>query len=87
MKLAFLLSKGLLCLYDKQNNTQFLEDMKFFFVFNSTSHSLRSLMSNQVKHSKRNSISTHAHVLFPIYHPRLKWNFTVMTYNTISPKV
>ena len=40
-------------------------------VFNSiTRHltrSLRSLMSDRVEHLKRNSISTHAHVLFPIY--------------------
>ena len=31
MKSAFLLSKGLLCLYDKQNNTWFLVDMEFLF--------------------------------------------------------
>ena len=31
MKSAFLLSKGLLCLYDKQNNTWLLLDMEFLF--------------------------------------------------------
>ena len=43
--------------------------MKFIFSC-STRHltrSLRSLVSYRVKHSKRNSISTHAHVLFSIY--------------------
>ena len=69
MKSAFLPSKGLLCLYDKQNNTWLLVDMEFLFSC-STRHltrSLRSLVSYRVKHSKRNSISTRAHVLFPIY--------------------
>ena len=32
MKSAFLLSKGLLCLYDKQNNTWLLVDMEFLFL-------------------------------------------------------
>ena len=66
MKSAFLLSKGLLCLYDKQNNTWLLEDMEFLFSC-STRHltrSLRSLVSYRVTH--RNSISTRAHVLFSI---------------------
>ena len=31
MKSAFLLSKGLLCLYDEQNNTWLLIDMEFLF--------------------------------------------------------
>ena len=69
MKSAFLLSKGLLCLYDKQNNTWLLVDMEFLFSC-STRHltrSLHSLVSYRVKHSKRNSISTRAHVLFSIY--------------------
>ena len=69
MKSAFLPSKGLLCLYDKQNNTWLLVDMEFLFSC-STRHltrSLRSLVSYRVKHSKRNSISTRAHVLFYIY--------------------
>ena len=68
MKSAFLLSKGLLCLYDKQNNTWLLVDMEFLFEC-STRHltrSLRSLVSYRVEHSKRNSISTRAHVLFSI---------------------
>ena len=66
MKSAFLLSKGLLCLYDKQNNSWLLVDMEFLFSC-STRHltrSLRSFVSYRVKHSKRNSISTRAHVLF-----------------------
>ena len=70
MKSAFLLSKGLLCLYDKQNNTWLLVDMEFLFSC-STQHllrSLRSLVSYRVKHWKRNSISTRAHVLFSLYH-------------------
>ena len=68
MKSAFLLSKGLLCLYDKQNNTWLLVDMEFLFSC-STQHPTRtlcSLVSYRVKHSKRNSISTRAHVLFSI---------------------
>ena len=55
MKSTFLPSKGLLCLYDKQNNTWLLVDM-------------HSLMSYRVKHLERNSISMHTHVLFSIYH-------------------
>ena len=68
MKSAFPLSKGVLCLYDKQNNTGLLLDMEFLFSC-STRHltgSLRSLVSYRVKHSKKNSISTRAHVLFSI---------------------
>ena len=62
MKSAFLPSKGLLCFYDKQNNTWLLVYMEFLFI-RSTRHlarSLRSLLSYRVKHSKRNSISTRA---------------------------
>ena len=62
MKSAFLVSKGLLCLHDKQNKTWLLVDMEFLFLC-STRHltrSLRSLVSHRVKHSKRNSISTRA---------------------------
>ena len=69
MKSAFLLSKGLLCLYDKQNNIWLLVDMEFLFSC-STRHltrSLCSLVSYRVKHSKRNSISKRAHVLFSIF--------------------
>ena len=51
MKSAFLPSKGLLCLYDKQNNIWLLVDMEFLFSC-STRHLTRSL---RVKHSKRNS--------------------------------
>ena len=63
---TFLVSKRLLCLYDKKNNTYLLVDMKFLFSY-STQHltrSLRSLVSYRVKHSKGNSISTRTHVLF-----------------------
>ena len=60
MKSAFLLSKGLLCLHDKQNNAWLLVDMEFLFSC-STRHvtrSPRSLASYRVKHLKRNSIYT-----------------------------
>ena len=49
--------------------TWLLVDMEFLFSC-STRHltrSLRSLVSYRVKHSKINSISTRAYVLFPIY--------------------
>ena len=85
MKLAFLVSKRLLCLYDKQNNTWLLVDMEFLFSC-STRHltrSLRSLVSYRVKPSKRTSISMCAHVLFSIYHcsdwkvaTKLDWRLT-----------
>ena len=42
MKSAFIHSKGLLCLYDKQNNTRLLIDMEFL-VFNKTTHSFAAL--------------------------------------------
>ena len=58
MKSAFLVSKGLLCLYEKQNNTGFLVDMELRVQLDI------SLVSYRVKHSKRNSISTRAHELF-----------------------
>ena len=70
MRSDFLPRKGLLCLYDKQNNTWLLVDMEFLFSC-STPHltrSLRLLVSYRVKHSKINSISTRAHVLFPTYY-------------------
>ena len=70
MKSTFVVSKGLLCLYDKQDNTWLLVDMKFLLSF-STLHltrSLRSLVSYRVERSKLNSISTRAHVLFSMYH-------------------
>ena len=78
MKSDFLLRKGLLCIYDKQNNTWLLVDMESLFSC-STRHlmeflfpcltrhlnrSLRSLVSYWVKHSKRNSISTHVPCLY-----------------------
>ena len=70
IKLTFHVSKGLLCIYDKQNNIWLLVGMKFLFSY-STRHLtcwLRSLVSYRGKHSTRNSISTRAHVLFFIYH-------------------
>ena len=67
-KSAFLFSKWLLCLYYKQNNRRLLVDMEFFFSCSTRhlSRSLCSLVSYRVKHSKRNSISMRAHVLFSI---------------------
>ena len=62
---TFLVSKGLLYLYEKHNNTWLLVDMKFL-VTCSTRHltrSLSSLVSCWGKHSKRNSISKRTHVL------------------------
>ena len=70
VKLTFPVGKGLLCLYDTQNNTWLHVNMKFLFSC-STRHltrSLRSLVSYRVKHSKINSISTRINVLFSIYH-------------------
>ena len=69
MRSDFLPRKGLLCLYDKQNNTWLLVDMEFLFSC-STRHltrSLRSLVSYRVKHSKINSISP-IYSIFPIYY-------------------
>ena len=48
MKSAFLLSKGLLCLYDKQNNTWLLVDMEFLFSC-STRHITRELSSETLE--------------------------------------
>ena len=69
VKSSFLVSKGLLCIYNKQNNTRLLVDMEFLFSCFSQhlTRSLRSLLSYRVEHSKRNSISTRAHVLFSIF--------------------
>ena len=44
IELTFLVSKGLLCLYDKQNNTWLLADMKFLLCF-STQHFFHLLYS------------------------------------------
>ena len=63
MKSVVILSKGLLCLSDKQNNTWLLVDMEFLFSC-STQHLTRELYRD--KHSQRNSISTRAYVLFSI---------------------
>ena len=66
---TFLVSKGLLCLYDKQNNTWLPISIKFIFSCSNRHLTClrRSLLSYRVKHSKRNSISVYAHVLFSIY--------------------
>ena len=63
MKSAFPLSRGPLGLYDKQNNTRLLVDMKFAFSC-SLRHLTRELWS---LYSGRNSLSTRAHVLFSFY--------------------
>ena len=57
------------CLYSKQNNTWLLGDMEFLFSCSTRylNHSLRPLVRYRVEHSKRNSISPRAHVLFSIY--------------------
>ena len=44
IELTFLVSKGLLCLYDKQSNTWLLADMKFLLLF-STQHFFHLLYS------------------------------------------
>ena len=51
-----------------------LEDMEFLFSCSARqlTRSLRSLVSYRVKHLKRNSISTRAHVLFSTYQIRNK---------------
>ena len=69
MKSAFLLSKGLVCSYNKQNNTWLFVDMEFFFSCSTRrlTRLLPSIVSYRVKHSKGNSIYTRAHVLFSIY--------------------
>ena len=64
VKSTFLVSKGLLCWYDKQNKTWFRADMEFLFSC-STRHltrSLCSLVSYLVELSKRNSLSTRVYV-------------------------
>ena len=67
MKSAFLPSKGLLCLYDKQNKTWLLVNMEFLF------------------NSKRNSISTRAHLLFSIYHALPPPTPCIIHYLSCSP--
>ena len=54
MKSAFLVSKGLFCLYDKQNKTWLLTDLEFLFLCSARhlTRSLRSLVSYQNEHSK-----------------------------------
>ena len=57
IKSTFPVSKGLLCVYDKQNNTWLLVDMKFLFSCSTRhpTHSLRSLVSYRIKWSEKNS--------------------------------
>ena len=43
-EVGFLLTKGLLCLYDKQNNTWLISDLEFLFSY-STWHLTRELSS------------------------------------------
>ena len=69
IKATFLVSETLLCLYDKQNDTWLLVDMKFFFPC-STRHitrSLRSLVSYRVKNS-------HVYYLLSLYIYIKIWN-------------
>ena len=75
---TFLVRKGLLCLYNKQNNRRLLVDMEFLFscLTRHLTRSLRSLVSYRVEHSKRNSISTRALELFFIYERRVIWRNT-----------
>ena len=69
MKLAFLVGKGLLCLCDKQNNTWLLVNMEFLLEFSTQhlTHSLCSLVSYRVEHSKRNSLIIYAHPCIILY--------------------
>ena len=55
---------------NKQNNTWLLVHKKFLFSYSTWyyTHLLRSLMRYRVEHLKRNSISTHTHVLFSTYY-------------------
>ena len=86
VKYTFLVSKGLLCLYDKQNNIWLLVDMKFLFS-RSTWHFtrlLRLLVSYRVKCSKRNSISTCTHILFSIWLSSLHYCKQIKNVNWFS---
>ena len=58
------------CLYNKQNNTWLLVDMKYLFSYSTLylTRSLHSLVRYRVEHSKTYSISTYAHVLSSIYY-------------------
>ena len=54
--------------YDKQNNSWLLVDMEFLFSCSTyLTRSLRSLMRYQVEHSKRNSVSTHYPMHYPLF--------------------
>ena len=54
-----------ICSQNKQNKTWLLVDMEFLFPCSTLhlTHLLHSLMRYQVEHLKRNSASTHTHVL------------------------
>ena len=66
---TFLVSKGLLCLYDKQNNTWLLVDIKIsLLLLNSTSHSFAALtrgLSSCTLEEKFHILAQY--VLFSIY--------------------
>ena len=62
-----LFMKAVLCLYNKQNNTWAL-DKEFILCSNRyLTRSLWSLIRYQLEHSKINSISLRAYVLFSTY--------------------
>ena len=63
---TFIVSKGLLYLYDKQNSTWFFVDVKFLLSCSTRylTRSLRPLLGYRIKHLKRSSLCTRAHVLF-----------------------
>ena len=65
-KSTFFVNKGLSCLYElnKNYNIWLLVDMEFLFFCVQLDISLVSYL--QVKHSKKNSISMHTHVLFSL---------------------
>ena len=87
MKSAFLLSKGLLCLCDKQNNTWLLVDNKFLFLCSTRylTRSLRLLVSYRVKYSRRNSTSTRAHVLWNVNETSNVYMFQTLWQRLTSP--
>ena len=64
----FLVGKGLLCLYNKQNNTCLLVDMAFIYSCSTDDISLVCCAQSRACEltKKRNTISGRAHVLFSI---------------------
>ena len=57
-----------MCICDNQNDTWLPVNMKFIFssLTGHLTRTLRSFVSYRVEHSKRNSVSSRAHVLFSI---------------------